>query len=700
MNYDINDINEKKIINNFWDEEIWKINFKSIKNNSIINIFEELKKMENEYNKSETKFNIDENYNIFIFDEKKNLKKKIVNFKKDNLNTLKLHSDCFIEYHNIIFEYFKKKINLVNNKENIDKENIDKENINKENINKENINKENINKENINKENINKENIDDHLYYFKNMFILDSKINNIENIYKTLNININNIYKSILNFTESINNKPILLIDVENILKSFKIQEFIKEYIPADKFSIYFNIWDNGYYKDNNLLIQDEISLSEYSSKIKYIEPYTSLNLNFSKKKKLIKLIIDKLLGDYNTINIITYSEYKNKELDKSNKSNDSSIINKSNDLSIINKSNDLSIINKSNDSSIINKSNDSSIINKSNDSSIINESSNSNSSIINESINYDSTIINEDNKHLYITIEYNKSDIREQDDHMIVFIYTLLKKFNYNTKIISNDKFKWFNNIDELNIQNFKILYDFDELKKKIIIDKPYTPDIFKINSEYITFPYINYPILKSNLTNNISIIYINKIINIIEIKLKKMVEKISQEDLENIFLYLFLYSIYEITDTNSNNILRIYEFLINYFEQITENLKKLFNFLETTSKVNIFKISIKSDIDKFTKHEIKNYIKIFDNYKILLEIYIIFKYIIFKLYSNIIEYNTKLTILFSYIITIYDLFDKYICKIRKLSISKSELNKLFLKMNIIYIYIRKRGYLKKNIL
>ena len=91
-----------------------------------------------------------------------------------------------------------------------------------------------------------------------------------------------------------------------------------------------------------------------------------------------------------------------------------------------------------------------------------------------------------------------------------------------------------------------------------------------------------------------------------------------------------------------------------------------------------------------------------IMDNYLELIEIYIVIKFIVFKNYSNLnsmSELIYNLSKIFNYIMIIYDTIDIHIYKIRKLSGSKIELGKLFKKINTIYIYVRKQGYMKKNI-
>jgi hypothetical protein len=85
-----NNINEfEKILNIFWEEDIWEINYQNINNNKIKNIIKSVQTL---------KKNID-NFDI------------ITNIKETNINYLKTHSDCIPEYHYLIIEYKKKIIN-------------------------------------------------------------------------------------------------------------------------------------------------------------------------------------------------------------------------------------------------------------------------------------------------------------------------------------------------------------------------------------------------------------------------------------------------------------------------------------------------------------------------------------------------------------------------------------------------------------
>jgi hypothetical protein len=78
----------EKILNKFWEEDIWKINYQNINNNKIKHIIKSVQTLQK---------NID-NFDI------------ITNIKEKNINYLKTHSDCIPEYHYLLIEYKKKYI--------------------------------------------------------------------------------------------------------------------------------------------------------------------------------------------------------------------------------------------------------------------------------------------------------------------------------------------------------------------------------------------------------------------------------------------------------------------------------------------------------------------------------------------------------------------------------------------------------------
>ena len=652
INFTINNNLEKKsnsiiksydeMIDNFWTNEIWKINKSNshIKNKLVSDYFLQLKNIEKEYNETQVKFSIGLNYDVMIEDNKKKIKKKITNFKKDNLLMLKIHSDCFIEYHKIIFDYLNEK-NVIGYYKLDTTNNMDQET--------------NIYPKNI--YTLDDDLIKEQIKIFSNEFIEQKNNHKLNDIITVLEKNIFKIKDLISNFINKINPlNPILLTDVENILKSFKIQNFLKSHIDEVMFNKYFKIWNYGYFGNSNDIVgldNYSITLSEYSSKVKYTEPFTSLNLSIEKKLKLVKIIINKLFKNTSTINILTYSS-------KLIKSTDSKITD--------------DIITDSETTKLTYSSNQSETSNCTNQSNYV------------------------DN--LYIPIQYNgKFDIREQDDHLLILLYMILKKINLNPIIVSSDKFKWFRCFDSIQIKNFKILYDYDEGEKKIIIDTPYTPDMYKINSQYYTFPFINYPQLDEDTLQNVGSKVNNDEINLI---LKTKIKKISPEEIKTIYTYIFNLSIIESNIELNQVFIMIINFCLNYLEYIETKFNKLNDFLLSNSKEKIFKISIETNSNIFDKHEIKYFLILIENYMISIKIYIVMKYIVFKNYSKtdfISLLISNLCKIFDLIIGIYDLINVHIYKIRKLSSSKSELDKLFKKINTIYIYIRKCGYLKKNL-
>ena len=106
---EINNSNDK--ISLFWNKGIWDIDIKIINNINLLNIFMQIRKYESQLNdnKSVLKFNINQNNDFEIINEYKIIKKKIIKIKKENLNYLKKHADCFYEYHLIIYDVLKKK---------------------------------------------------------------------------------------------------------------------------------------------------------------------------------------------------------------------------------------------------------------------------------------------------------------------------------------------------------------------------------------------------------------------------------------------------------------------------------------------------------------------------------------------------------------------------------------------------------------
>ena len=83
-NFNIIFTNEKlnnidKVLNNFWENEVWKCNYKNIYNYKIKNIIKKIQFL----NKNKNSIN---------------------ELKEEDINYLKTHSDCIPEYHELIIK--------------------------------------------------------------------------------------------------------------------------------------------------------------------------------------------------------------------------------------------------------------------------------------------------------------------------------------------------------------------------------------------------------------------------------------------------------------------------------------------------------------------------------------------------------------------------------------------------------------------
>jgi hypothetical protein len=221
----------------------------------------------------------------------KEIQKEINKIKKDNLNYLKTHADCIYEYHLITNNLFTIKNLYLENMNNF-----------------------------INCNNELSYKINNDFNYEKNYYLMMltnflKLVDNdrIERVSKILNDNLDEIKNKLSGINKI--NKPILLLDCENILRSFKIQYLLKNLMENDEFDELFNIWNYGNFDNFDINYANDysnISLSEYSLKSKYIEPYTSMSLNIEQKINLINLLITNYLQNFFVVYIITskYPDY------------------------------------------------------------------------------------------------------------------------------------------------------------------------------------------------------------------------------------------------------------------------------------------------------------------------------------------------------------------------------------------------------
>lgn len=604
----------KDILKDFWDKKIWEVDLKYITNQTILNIFKQYLKLKNDYSNNNTHINFDSDFHVNISNNKKEIKKLIHKFKKDNLNFLKIHADCIYEYHQIINQIFMNK-NLKWDKEYFEINNID----------------------NIQIQLVTKDIITHYKHFSKYINPIEPISTNITNIDDKLKYNLDTFGDG---FIGHINKRladstcPFVIIDVENILKSYKIQYFLKSILSPEEYTEYFETWTNGYFQiDPDLELSNtntltNISLSQYSTKTKYIEPFTSLNLNINIKIKLLKIIIEHLLQNYNTINIIT--------------------TNKSESI-------------------------------KNNENFVLTE------------------------KDYFIPIKYNKHDIREQDDHLILFLYTMMKKKDINVILLSNDKFKWYSEPDNSYYpdypSNFKFLYDFDTWTKKLIIGNAYTPDIYKFDSKCFLFPFINFPIISedyigwvNNSNNNLD----DKWESYNKIKSKFYLKSVDTQ-FKSLYFYLLKLSVGYNVDSDLD--LKFINWIMDYLVELKKAFTKIFDFLNSNTKKEIFKISLENKNKFFSNEQIDNFLFSITKYKTMIELFQIIKVIGIKIYPNDKKFILFIISIFSSLIEIYDGINDNLYKIRKLSNSNSNLNTLFTELNHTFIFIRKQGYFKKNI-
>ncbi len=292
------------------------------------------------------------------------------------------------------------------------------------------------------------------------------------------------------------------------------------------------------------------------------------------------------------------------------------------------------------------------------------------------------------DNNFIILTINYQSNDIREQDDHLLIFLYELM--INNNAILLSNDKFKFYKGkiINKIfKIQYNFILSEFDNQKNltkliNFVIADLNEDDVILYKNCLIKLPINNFPLITEN--------EINKIVkNNIEpdesfcFLLKLFLDYQTKQDISNTYpnidkkINVIIENLYK----SSNKINKLYD--------------KLFNLIQNKTKKEVFKIILdeKKIIDHESLHTYKDSLK---KYYKLIDCYLIIR-CIKKHYFNE-NFIIQIVKLFGQLIYFFDQIDKNIYKIRKLSTGNNEQNKIFLKLNSTYLYIKKIGFFRKN--
>lgn len=335
------------------------------------------------------------------------------------------------------------------------------------------------------------------------------------------------------------------------------------------------------------------------------------------------------------------------------------------------------------------------------------------------------SQIIN--NNSIIFPVYYNKEDLREQDDHLMLYVYYHLSKIK-TCEIISGDKFKWFNHVDNF-LKNFRLEYDFNNLTININSCDAYSNDIiiyknYKYQLGYFYFPFI------TNLSGLMQIdinlndrTYFNDYIN-------NLLDYINVEKYELIINYVIKIFINLIMFNGENNIDIITNYsdfivllisniihvlknsvdeIINIIDKLSQINKKAVNKIEKIDSKILYNIFLKlNDYDLSKKHtqldliynditqELDKFKKNIDIYIFLTNFYMIIKSMSFLLSSG--KPIIKMAKLFSIIMKIYDKINDSIHKLRKISNESSELNKVFLLILSHHIFMKKNGFCKKD--
>lgn len=472
-----------------------------------------------------------------------------------------------------------------------------------------------------------------------------TKVFNIKGTQISLYNNIKKIKKNLYFINENFNEK-ILILDGENILKSFKYQELIKKHITQEEYDYYFSYWYKG---SNN----------------GFIQPMTSLNLLITDKIYLIEHLVKNYLNKFNCIVMV------------SGKSN--------------------------------------------------------------TDLNIEASYINQQ-KSIVIPVIYNKEDIREQDDHLLLYIYYHLSKIK-SCEIISGDKFKWFNHNEDY-LKNFILEYNFNEQQININISNAYTNDIIIYKNCKYQVGYFYFPFIKN--ISSYKKLCINDIVldELISNDYKKTLDLINgknYDDINILIINIFL-NLIELNSNYEDNQLLIKKYsdyiigfvskiiyfnkskfdnIIFIFGRISSMSKKIFDKIEKYHPKTLYKVIFESDndlssismdhlfLDNYSSDNKPNNIDIGDkaqyiSFKICIEDYIFITEIYLILKSMTFLLNSKSTIkiakLFSYIMKIYDVIEDSIHKIRKISSNSNDFNKIFLSILSHHIFMKKNGFCKKD--
>lgn len=338
--------------------------------------------------------------------------------------------------------------------------------------------------------------------------------------------------------------------------------------------------------------------------------------------------------------------------------------------------------------------------------------------------------------KTMIIPVLYGKDDIREQDDHLMLYIYYHFNKIK-NCEIISGDKFKWFNHTDKY-LKNFRLEYNLNEQRFNIVSCDAYSNDIIKYKQYRYQLGYFYFPFFKNlkdiiniEIELNDGVNYNDHIYNLLDLINEEKYELITNYIIK-IFINLIIFNgdnkfdlissysdfmvllISKIIQTIKQNFEEII-FIINRISLIS---KKAFDKLEKYDSSILYNVIFESNeslsnlssltVDLIINHDFSNeqsyteqleYMKFkknFNKYIFLTNLYLILKSMSFLLEPG--KSIIKIAKLFSNLMKVYDKIDETMYKIRKISNKTSDINTFFLNILSHHIFMKKNGFCKKD--
>jgi hypothetical protein len=358
---------------------------------------------------------------------------------------------------------------------------------------------------------------------------------------------------------------------------------------------------------------------------------------------------------------------------------------------------------------------------------------------IVSGKSNIDNTkqrILVNDNKTMIIPVLYDKSDIREQDDHLMLYIYYHYHKIK-NCEIISGDKFKWFNHTEKY-LKNFRLEYDLNNFKINMISCDAYSNDTivykqYKYQLGYFYFPFFknleNIIDFEFELNDNINFNnYINNFLDLINEEKYELITNYVMKIFINLiilngdkntnliishsnFIVLLISKIIYTTKQNFEEIVFIINRISSISKKAFDKIGKydsniLYNIIfETTDSLSnlsnltvdfIINNDLSDNTSLYLRNEYKNFKKNFNKYIFLTNLYLILKSMSFLLTPE--KSIIKIAKLFSGLMKVYDKIDESMHKIRKISNESNDLNKTFLNILSHHIFMKKNGFCKKD--